>query len=201
MDGDRRSNEQEGSEIARIAVMRARRNFTYEFVLKMYASFGLLIAAGAAAYFELTTLNIAITPKQQFALIIAGTGVALSFMSYLALIIRRQREKFETEKLRSYAYTSEIVDLWANFEDVTRALLELEGDKFSRYSLRSMISKLRQEERITDADLRSLQEALELRNLIVHGRGYLPAELISRVATELSRIVAKLSRETAKTSS
>ena len=81
-------------------------------------------------------------------------------MSWLTLNIRRQREFYEYEKLREFAYTGELIGSWKTFEEVSRELLEFEGDTFNRYSLRSIISKLRQEEKITDADLRVLQEAL-----------------------------------------
>lgn len=202
MDRDRQMTDHEldANEIAHRVKMRARQKFRFDLVLKMYAVMGLLVAIGAFGFFIFTMIDISISPVQQIALIAAGAGVALSIMSWLILNIRRQREFYEYEKLREFANTGELIDSWKNFEEVSRELLEFEGDKFNRYSLRSIISKLRQEEKITDADLRVLQEALEFRNMIVHGHGSFPPEAVGRVTAELSDIIAKLSRETVKRS-
>jgi len=178
-----------------IASERSRRRLLIEFVLKLYALMGLLIALGAAGYFALTMLNFTLTSEQQTSLVIAGAGVALSFMSLMILSYRRTKAVYDTSRMRLYASSSELLATWALFESISRRLLEREGDKFDRFSLRSILNALELEGKINSQDKLVLHRALELRNAVAHGYDRIPSDLLSVSINELNQIIAKLMRE------
>jgi hypothetical protein len=174
---------------------RSDKSYTIDLVLKLYVVLGLLTAVIAIFVFEFETLKLSVTPIQRLALLAAATGASVAILSGLTLAIKKQRYEFEARKILYLTYARELVDIWSDFEGVSRSLLQHEGDSFNQYSIRSIISKLKREGSISDADVRSLQEGLELRNLVVHGNIEIPVGAVNRVASEMSTIIARLSEK------
>ena len=177
------------------AQIGAGKKFAFEFVLRIYSVLGLLIAVAATASFIFTLVDFNLTTEQQLSLVLAGVGIALSIMSRLLLVIRRQREEYTDAKVKELLYTSELIECWKNFEDVGRTVIG--KSEQGTYSLRSIITQLRQKNEISETDVSTLQAALILRNLAVHGRGRVSPDLIVKVISEVSDIVAKLSKQAA----
>lgn len=173
--------------------MRSRKNFNLEATLRIYSALGLLLAVGAMIYFLFLAFNITIGPKEQLSLLVAASGLAFSLMSWILLNTRRERDRLEVENLKEYSDMIDLVEYWTMFETISRELLKKEGDEFNQYSPRSILFTLKKEGRITDGDLRVLQEALELRNIVVHGGMRFPPNVVSRVAGQLRGITSKLS--------
>ncbi len=196
--GQINDREQDASEIAHQIRTRASQKFKIEYVLKIYSAIGFLVALGGSVYFILTTLHVEISQRQQVSLIAVGSGITVSLISWLTTAFMNNRESYEIEKFSEYSKSLELVNSWANFEMVGRNLLELEGDDFNKYSLRSMISHLKQEAKISDFDQRVLQDALELRNMIVHARGRFPTTAVVLATNKLNAVIDKLSSEAAK---
>ena len=67
-----------------------------------------------------------------------------------------------------------------------------EHEQYSKHSLRSVISKLYEEEKINKADVMALEEALQTRNLIVHGERPWSSELTGKVTDVLIDIIRKI---------
>lgn len=190
--------EADPNDIVAFASYRARRSYTYELVLKLYGAFGLLTTIIGSLYFIFVTFHIYIGIKQQMALIVAVSGLIISTVAWAMLALRRQREVYETGKIREYAYMAELVETWATFEDVSRKFLDSRGEDRNQYSPRAIIASLRQGGSIDDVDAKLLQEALELRNMAVHGGGRFPSDLVAKIATALGNINARLGAASTK---
>lgn len=183
-------------EAERVSYLRVRRQrrVVLDSVLRAYGIMGLLIAVFAFGYFALSLLHFKLSQQQLFAVVIAGSGVALSVMSWLLLAYRRQISETQAFQLREYAYTSELIDTWLTFENLSRKVLAAQRDGVNKYSLRVIISKLFADGLISGEDLAKLQDALEVRNLVVHGQGHLPPTRMQDIINSLTNIIAKLSK-------
>lgn len=168
------------------------RQSRYDILLRSYAIFGLMVGLGSASYFFLSFLRVSLTPQQLLALVIGGSGVALSIFSWAILSVRRQYTAARMYRIRQATLQKDLLDKWNLFENVSKELLSAEKADFSRTSLRSIISSLKQENRITNNDLISLQEALNIRNMIVHNLDGVPSDVMKKSVMELDYIVDKL---------
>ncbi len=171
--------------------------FTVDLVLKTYAYVGLLTTVGGLFYFLLITFHISINFRQQSALMISAFGLVFSTVAWTFMSIRRQKELYESTRIREYAYTAELVEGWTTFEYVSRRLLDKSHREINQYSPRALISGLKQSHTITEPEAKVLQEALELRNMVVHGISRFPLELIIKVANELGQINARIAADNA----
>jgi len=184
----------EATEKMQLLAARTRRGSNLELVLKSYIIFGFVGAIIGVIYIVFDILRIELNQTQQFALIFSGVSISLSLMSYIVLQIRRQRDAAENEKILTYTYTAELIEAWANFEIVSRDVLNSAEEDFNRFSPRSIISKLHLYGRISDNDVIFLQSALEARNMLVHGKEKLPIPLLKNISADLEKIVARLSK-------
>jgi len=164
----------------------------FDFILRAYSTIGWLIAIFAAAYFLLTLLPHEPTREQQIALMISGIGVALALLSRTLIALRKEKEEEEILRLREYEKVEAFLDTWAQFERISKDVLSKENEKFNKSSLRSVISRLYEEEKINKADVLALEEALQTRNLIVHGERRWSSELTGKVTDVLIDIIKKI---------
>ena len=71
--------------------------------------------------------------------------------------------------------------------------LDQKNKKYNKYSIRQIIELLESLEIITSSDRAALQEAMNIRNSVVHDRHQLPPEVALETKNILSSIIAKLS--------
>jgi hypothetical protein len=166
-------------------------------VLRIYVALGILIAAASVLYFVGSMFEIEISTKQRFALIVAGSGLAVSVLSWLLLNYRRALDRYQTEEYLSLVRRMEVVEAWQEFEETSRRLLRKDGEDFERYSLRSMIDALRKDGVIDIQDFENLRNALDIRNLIVHRNLQLDVDASRKWAKEIARVNEKLARRLA----
>lgn len=169
----------------------------FETILKIYSLFGAVIAIFGIAYFMLTTLDIEFTIRQQMALLVSGVGFALSITSWVFLIMRRERMADEVKKLRAMQDLSEFLWKWSKFESIAKEIL-LEADReFNKYSIREVIEQLLIDELIDRSDALALEEAIQTRNMAVHGGNIIPKEILARYSTQIDDIVSKILKKKA----
>lgn len=164
----------------------------FETILKLYSLFGLVIAIFGIAYFVLTTLDIELSKTQQMALLISGTGIALSITSWALLLMRRERMNEEIKKFESMQDLSEFVWKWSKFEQISKNVLLEHGKEFNKYSIREIIDRLYHYEIINKEDVFSLEEAIQARNMAVHRGGVIPKEMLSRYSSQIDEVISKL---------
>lgn len=166
----------------------SRRALLIDLTLRTYTALGALTAIGGMFFFLFSFLDLTLSTEQQVALAFAGVGAALSAMSAVLLWALRVQRRLRNEQARE---ASELLMTWNEFESQSKDALDKIGDDFNEYSLRSMIEKLHQSGKISDADLREVELALKERNSIVH-RGASPSDSTDALVQELSRIIRKL---------
>lgn len=164
----------------------------FDLILRAYSTLGLLIAIFAGAYFLLTLLPYDLDREQQLALMISGVGIALALLSRTMIVLRREREEEEISRLKEYEKVAAFLDTWSQFERVSKEALSKDNEVFSKHSLRSVITRLYEEDKINKADVLALEEALQTRNLIVHGERPWSSELTGKVTDVLVEIIRKI---------
>lgn len=185
--------EVQGHNVAFDEITRRRRmRRKLDLLLRAYSSMGLLITILAGAYFIITFIPAPLTREQRMALMLAGVGTALALMSRTAIILRRERDFQELDRLKEYESLSSFLDTWTRFERTSKDVLAKQGDDFNRHSLRSVISRLYEEGKIDRGDVVALDEALQTRNAIVHGEKPLSMKLASQLTDTLLEIIRKI---------
>ena len=164
----------------------------FETILKLYSLLGLVVAVFGIVYFILTTLDIEFTRVQQMALLISGTGIFLSVTSWALLMLRRERMKDEVKKLQLMQELSEFIWKWSKFEAISKEVLLRQGKEFNKYSIREIIEHLSHERIIDKSDILLLEEAIQVRNIAVHGGGSFPNEMIARYSRQLDEVISKI---------
>lgn len=164
----------------------------FESILKLYSMMGVVVAVFGVAYFILTTLDIQLSFKQQVSLLVSGVGLALSAASWSLLVMRRERLNDEINKLKSMQELSEFLWKWSKFEDISKSILLRSEQEFNRHSIREVIELLLINEVIDRSDALALDEAIQARNMAVHGGSELPKAMISKYSEKLDEVVDKI---------
>lgn len=185
---ERREFEKDLWELEKRQSMRRK----FETILKLYSLFGLLIAIFSVAYFVFTTIDIELSKTQQMALLGAGTGIALSITSWALLLMRRERMDEDVKKIKSMQDLGEFVWKWSKFEEISKQVLLSEGSEFNRYSIREIIEQLYTRNLIDREDAISLEEAIQARNMAVHGGGVIPKKMLDHYSLKIDEIISKI---------
>jgi hypothetical protein len=170
---------------------RARLN-RLEFVLRFYSLLGIMIAVFSAGYLLLTLLPYNLSETQKTAVVLVGVGLALAAMSRALIVWRKERDQRDLERLKEQDRIVGFLDAWTKFETAGKDALSRRREKFERHSVRSVISRLRAENKIDDVDMKMLESALEARNLIVHGGRQLPTSFLKETTDVLLSIIKKV---------
>lgn len=161
-------------------------------ILKLYSILGILISVLGGVYFTLITLKIELSFQQQISLIAIGTGITLSVLSRFLLTLKAERLEDEIIRLREIQSSSEFIMKWSKFENLAKEKLLSHKDKFNVRSIRDVISLLVSNRMITDKDGLFLDEAIRLRNTILHTGTNVPRSIISDYLRQLDTILLKI---------
>lgn len=164
----------------------------FETILKLYSLFGLLISIFGVAYFVFTTLDIELSVSQQMALLISGTGIALSITSWALLLARRERMNENFRKHKVIQGIEEFVWKWSKFEEISKHILLSKGSEFNQYSIREIIAQLYENNLIDREDAMLLEEAIQIRNTVVHGGNIVSKEVLEHLSSGVDAIISKI---------
>ena len=170
----------------------------FETILKLYSLFGLLISIFGVAYFVFTTLDIELSRSQQMALLISGTGIALSITSWALLLARRERMNENFKKYKVTRCIEEFVWKWSKFEEISKHILLSKGSEFNQYSIREIIEQLYENNLIDREDAMLLEEAIQIRNTIVHGGNIVSEEVLEHFSSGVDAIISKIIEESSR---
>lgn len=163
-----------------------------ELILKLYMLVGIITAVFGVAYFLLSTLDIELSKSQINALLISGVGFTVAIMSWGMIIVRRERLHYEQQRERSMDTVAEFLRYWAKFENIGKDVLEKEHREFNKYSIREIMELLYKEGKIDKADILALEEAIQLRNSVVHKGDELPYEKAKKYIDVLAQVIQKV---------
>jgi len=163
-----------------------------EVILKIYMLLGIITAVFGVAYFVLSTLDIELSNSQINALLISGVGFTVAAMSWGMILVRRERMYYERQRKKSLDTVAEFLRYWAKFENIGKEVLEKEHREFNKYSIREIIELLHKEGKLDKSDILALEEAIQLRNSVVHKGDDLPYEKAKKYIDILARVIQKV---------
>lgn len=170
-------------------------NRKYNTILRLYSLTGIVVAFFGVAYFVLSSLNIQFTQQQLVALLLIGVGITLAVVSHALIILKEEKRKDELERLETIQELSLFLSKWIEFEELSKKEIKNKNVEFNRFSIKDIIKILLEEEKIDRSDALILEEAIQNRNLIVHGGRMLPKDMISNYLKNLDEIIYKISKE------
>ena len=161
-------------------------------ILKIYMLLGGIGTIFGMAYFILTMLEINFSDTQLVALLIAGISFALTIASYGMLLIRKERLIYDVEVKNNLDTASDFLRYWAKFENASKDALEKENRKYNKYSIREILELLYEEKKIDKSDLMSLEEAIQIRNSLVHKGDTISPERAKKYINLLTDVIHKV---------
>lgn len=163
-----------------------------ESALKLYIFFGALVALFSIAYFFLTFLNIELSDEQILPLSMAGVGSALSIASWAFLSFWKQKRMEEEKHTLAIHNLATIVFLWAELEEVGKNALNELNVKYNTRSARQMLYGLEKYELINNKDRRLIEDAMQIRNAVAHGKIGYNAETTSNTLAIIANAIKKI---------
>ncbi len=164
-----------------------------ELVFRLYSTVGILMAVAGAGYFALSFVPIELTSRQLAALVVAGAGMVLAVLSKLLVSLWQritvERYMDDQDRLR----LNEFINTWAQFEIASTEAANASEGNGGHMPIRATLAKLVADGRISKVQLLEIDEALRVRNAIVHG-GEVPSspalERLTKVLQEASRKIS-----------
>jgi hypothetical protein len=138
-------------------------------VFQVYAVCGALIGGGALAYYLLRHLALDLSSTDVTILVTACTCLATSAISTVYLVLVGARARARACGDQYVLAAAKFLSGWNRFEETGRDKLAHLNVDFNRTSIRDIVARLRELGLIGRADGDTLNEALRLRNEIVHG--------------------------------
>lgn len=163
-----------------------------EYILKLYSVLGLFVGIFGIIFFIFITLDIKFNEKQQIALLSAGVGLSLSIASWILLKIRREKANDDLRKINEYQKYTDFIWIWSNFEEISKDYLLRKNIKFNRFSIREIIEHLLSDKIIESSDIHSLEQAMQIRNTMVHGGKPFPIEIIRKYSKIIEELTSRI---------
>ncbi|GGY77650.1 hypothetical protein ACFFTM_10290 [Pseudoduganella plicata] len=161
-------------------------------VFQVYAVCGALIGILALACYFLRHLELNLTATDVTILVTAGIGLATSTLSIVYLVLVRARTRALVCGDGYVLAASKFLSGWARFEETGRAKLTQLRIDFNRASIRDLIAHLHDLGLICRADGDTLNEALRLRDEIVHGGALADRRRIEHLASLIDEITRRV---------
>jgi hypothetical protein len=168
----------------RAAKERLRRTIKINFVFRAYLVAGIFIAIGSSVYALFKVIDITITEEIRIPLMLALTGILMSFISFFAMNFYRYFDALNPNSDNIERLGFRLVEEWMRFERTARNLIALnkyfDDPQKNRVpsktnmarnvmGLRDVLENLLEIEAISGEDYHILEHILGFRNSIVHG--------------------------------
>lgn len=162
-------------------------------ILRIYILAGILFSFIGIVYFALTTLDIQLSFDQQIGLFAVVLGILLSIVSWLLLryLTERTNARLDIERIKQK--NLDFLRKWNKFELISKDILSDSKIDFNRASIREIIEALYTNGNIDRSDVFSLEEANQVRNVLVHGGGNLTSDITDQYSRLIDAIVSKIS--------
>jgi hypothetical protein len=148
---------------------RQRSSQLFQQVFQIYAVIGALVGIFSSAYYFVRKLQIDLSSEDRLILLVAGSGFAISIVSFAYLFLRRQTTRSRLTRARHVNSASDFLAQWLRFEEMGKRNLEAAGTVFNRASIRDIVAGLLGAGILKEPDLALVEEALRFRNTLVHG--------------------------------
>jgi hypothetical protein len=160
---------------------RQRSSHLFQQVFQIYAVIGALVGVLSSAYYFVRKLQIDLSSEDRLILLVAGSGFAISIVSFAYLILRKQTIRSRLTRARHVNSASDFLTQWLRFEELGRRKLEAAGTVFNRTSIRDIVAGLLDAGILKEPDLALVEEALRFRNTLVHSGSSVDLEFLTRM--------------------
>lgn len=169
---------------------RSRRRV--EAILRLYQYIGLLAFLGGGLYFVSRRLGIRIEPEDQPAVTIAAVGLLIALVSRLWLSLYVEKERLMSETYSLVGSEQHFLSEWREFERLAaKALDKPQQDR--PVSPRLLISGLFEKGYLNPTEVSALQDAMIVRNSIVHGSEQeMEPDAVARAYASISPILSRI---------
>jgi hypothetical protein len=171
---------------------RQRSSHLFQQVFQIYAVIGALVGVLSSAFYFVRNLQIDLSSEDRLILLVAGSGFAISIVSFAYLFLRKQTIRSRLSRARHITSASDFLTQWERFEELGRRKLEETGKEFNRASIRDIVAGLHDAGVIKEADLALLEEALRLRHTLVHNGSSADLGFLSHMTMELRDLVDRV---------
>ena len=173
----------------KIEINRKKENFLkIEFIFKIYFLFGIITSIFGLLHLTLNTQNIHLTIEQKLGIVITLVGFITSLASYALLNMQKLRRSLYDEDSLKYKDTLIFIETWNLFESLAKDIAYGRTKNHNHYSIREALKKLYSQKKIDEKDLNVLENALLIRNGIVHDNRKLSNSDIE-VLSKLTKII------------
>ncbi|AVR97891.1 hypothetical protein [Pseudoduganella armeniaca] len=159
---------------------------------QLYAVGGALVGIVALALYFLRQLRVTLTTADIAILVTAGVGLAISAISIAYLAVARVRARASICNDHYVVAASNLLAEWLRFEAGGRGRLEQLHVDFNPASVRDIVAHLYARRLISQVDREILNEALRLRNELVHGRSLADRRRVDNMALMVREITRRV---------
>lgn len=163
-----------------------------DYILKIYSRLGVLIGIIGIVIFVIDTFDITFDYKQRFALMIAGSGFFLSILSWVMLKNKNENKNNDSLKAQEYIITADFLSNWKEFEEISSAYLLSKDAHINDWSIREILFNLQKHNILTPYEIRYLNQAMQIRNDIVHEQITIPIDIITKYTDIVGKIIEKI---------
>lgn len=159
---------------------------------QLYAVGGAVIGTIALALYFLRQLRVTLTAADVAILLTAGVGLATSAISILCLVLVKARARASICNDSYVVAASNLLAEWMRFEAGGRARLEQLHIDFNPASIRDIVAHLYALKLVSQVDRDILNEALRLRNELVHGSSQVERRRVDNMALMVREITRRV---------
>jgi hypothetical protein len=139
-------------------------------ILKIYMYMGVFISIIGIIYFIATFIKVTISTEQRMALIIGGVGLLTSLLSkFLYDAYREEENELVSRKIEMEKITKFII-YWNNLERALNLLIETKQLSDSKFTIGKNLDIIHSKGIITTREFLTIENALSIRNTIMHGK-------------------------------
>ncbi len=167
-------------------------------VIRLYILLGILIGISGFFYFLAITFKLTFHQDQLFPLLFSFSGLFLSVASWGLLYFR---EYFQNQTLKRSLEIQELTDFlwaWGRFETLCKDLVKSKHVNYDRFSLQDILVKIIDLGYINSEDYMVVDEAMRIRNLILHSSATIPEYVTKHLSKQLIQIFERINKEARK---
>jgi hypothetical protein len=171
---------------------RQKSSQRFQQVFQIYAVLGGLVGALSLAYYFFRQMRIELSWTDGMILLTSGSGFVISIVSVLYLFLRKQKYTVDFDHVRYVITASEFLAEWARFERLGLQKLDAMGQQFNKTSIKEITSRLFDLGILKSNDALLVDEALRLRNSMVHGGARADVDVLRQMTKAVSELADRM---------
>lgn len=157
-------------------------------ILRLYAALGVLISIFGIGYLVYSRLEVSLSQQDKLALLASLGGAMISIISASAAWYLKANSERSRLRYTQFRLATRFLETWGAFEEAAKRALA--KDDTAEISVREILTQIRANPSVKSTDLVALDEALRVRNGLVHSPSSIDPEEVSEALNALLRLLA-----------